>query len=72
MYDGWIRAAEPIGWSVSAAVLTLTYYLAIMPIGLIMRLSGYDPMHRRLDRQANTYWIERPPPADKARYFRQF
>jgi hypothetical protein len=37
-----------------------------------MAAVGYDPMERRFDRAATTYWVERERNVDAARYFRQF
>jgi hypothetical protein len=37
-----------------------------------MRLFGYDPMHRRFDPAAETYWAKRDEEATVERYFRQF
>ncbi|MDP6057691.1 MAG: SxtJ family membrane protein, partial [Pirellulaceae bacterium] len=68
----WMLAAVPIGWSISHAVLALAYYLAVTPIGLAMRLFGYDPMKRRFDAAASSYWDSREPEADRSRYLRQF
>ena len=34
--------------------------------------SGPDPMQRRFEPSAETYWIERSPPTDPDRYFQQF
>ena len=68
----WMSAGEPIGWSVTAIAMLLVFYLAVTPVGLLMRLAGKDPMQRRLDPQAATYWIKRDPVTDKKRYFRQF
>ena len=68
----WTRAASPIGWTISTLVLAVVYYLVLTPIGLIMRVVGYDPMHRKIDRDATTYWIARESQTDAKRYFRQF
>ena len=46
--------------------------LLFTPIGLAMRLVGRDPLRRRFDRQASTYWIKRPEQDETGRYFRQF
>ena len=62
----------PIGWTISHAVLALLYYLLFTPIGLIIRLFGRDPMQRRLDRSAATYWVPHNQDRDAGRYFRQF
>jgi len=72
VYRGWMYAAYPIGWTVSHILLGVIFYLVITPIGLIMRLLGYDPMQRKLDPNAATYWEPRAQVADVKRYFRQF
>lgn len=71
-YLGWLYAAYPIGWTVSHLILLITYYLALTPIGIMMRLLGHDPLQRKLDRKADTYWLKHEEPADNSRYFRQF
>jgi hypothetical protein len=73
VYVGWMGALFPIAWIVSHAVLVLVYYLVITPIGLLMRLFGRDPLQRKFDRSAPSYWQPRPPPRGGVeRYFRQF
>ena len=72
LYLGWLYASYPIGWVISHVVLALVYYLVFTPIGLIMRLCGRDPMNRRLDKSAASYWTEHPMETDPARYFHQF
>ena len=72
IYLGWIHLAYPIGWVVSHTAMAVIYYLVFTPIGLIMRLFGRDPMERRLDRSAASYWVEHAPPTEPGRYFRQF
>ncbi len=72
LYLGWMYAAFPIGFVVSHVILAAIFYLVFTPIGLLMRLVGYDPMHRRFDRGATSYWTEHDPHKDPARYFRQF
>lgn len=72
VWVGWMLAAFPIGWTISHAVLAAVYYLVLTPIGLLMRLVGRDPMRRRLDPRAETYWIEREGRRDSTSYFRQF
>jgi hypothetical protein len=73
VFVGMSYLAWPIGFVVSHVVLALVYYLVFTPIGLVMRLIGYDPMRRLFDPEAGTYWIARDPKAsDAKRYFRQF
>lgn len=72
MFAGWMYMAYPIGWMVSHTLLAIIYFGLLTPIGLIMRAVGYDPMQRRYDRTAATYWVEREPQTEASRYFRQF
>ncbi len=62
----------PVGLVLSFVVLASVYYLVLTPIGLTMRLFGRDPMERRFDRQAETYWTPRREARGAGRYFQQF
>lgn len=65
--------ALPIGFVVSTVLMVVIFFLILTPIGLAMRLAGYDPMRRGEDAAArDTFWIERPPAVDVRRYFRQY
>jgi ABC-type uncharacterized transport system permease subunit len=72
VYLGMIYATLPIGIVVSYVILAATYYLVLTPIGLVLRLCGYDPMQRRFDREAKTYWVPREEEAKMDHVFRQF
>jgi hypothetical protein len=69
---GMAYLSFPIGFVLSFVILALVYYLVLTPTGLLMRLAGRDPMARRFDPRAESYWSPRPEPPDSARYFRQF
>lgn len=71
VFVGMMYAVFPIGFVLSYCILAIVYYLVITPVGLIMRLVGYDPMERKLDREAETYWKVREPSPNSSRYFRQ-
>jgi len=64
--------ALPVSLAVSYLVLALAFYLVLVPIGLMMRLIGYDPMSRPWDRRCESYWVPRKKSRDPARYFRQY
>lgn len=70
----WVLTAVtiPIGLVLSHVILLIAYYLVLTPIGLAMRVVGYDPMTRKIDPDAATYWTPRKPIEDVGRYFRQF
>ena len=71
IYVGWMYAVMPIGVCVSYLVLALTYFLILTPIGLVRRMFG-DPLKRRFDRQATSYWTPVKPRADKRDSLKQF
>jgi hypothetical protein len=74
VYLGMSYLAWPIGFVISHILLAIVYYLVFTPIGLVMRLFGYDPLTRRSDLSAESYWCLRAK-ADAnqtRRYFRQF
>jgi len=62
----------PIGWVVTHVVMALIFYLVVTPVGVIMRLTGRDPMERAFDRSTKTYWKPRRTDHDSARYLRQY
>jgi Saxitoxin biosynthesis operon protein SxtJ len=62
----------PIGWVMTHIVMAVIFYLVVTPLAAIMKLAGRDPMERRFDRSASTYWKSRPTETDPGRYFRQF
>ena len=72
VYIGMSLLAFPATLVVSYAALAVVYYLVLTPIGLLMRLFGYDPMKRRFGSAAKSYWVALHPPADLRSYFRQF
>ena len=72
VYLLWMGASFPIGWTVSHILLGVTYFGLFTLVAGIFRLIGRDALARRLDRGAATYWVRRSPPADVARYFKQF
>ena len=46
--------------------------MVVTPVAVIMRICGRDPMLRKFDPSAKTYWIKRTPGDGTERYFRQF
>lgn len=71
IFVGLSYATYPIGFVASHVVLAIVYYLVFTPIGLIMRSFHYDPLSRRFDTQAPSYWKKRANSKSIASYFRQ-
>ena len=72
LYLGWMYVTMPIGMVVSIILLAIVYFLVVTPIGVLVRLFSHDPMMRRFDPAAQTYWTKMPPTPRPDRYFRQF
>ena len=72
LYLGLTLATFPIGFVVSHVLMGILYYGVFTPIGLLFRIIGRDSMHRKLEPQRASYWIERTPNKSIDRYFRQF
>jgi hypothetical protein len=72
VYLGMTYLAFPIGFVLSHVLLALVYFGVMTPVGWIMKLTGYDPMRRRFDKTASTYWIDRGGERAPESYFRQF
>lgn len=72
VFVGMSFAAWPIGFVVSHVVLALVYYLVVTPIGLVMRVVGYDPMTRRSTGDGASRWVPRDVDRNAESYFRQF
>ena len=54
----WMRLAVALGYINSRILLSLMFYGVFTPYGLVMRLFGRDPLHRRGARR-ESYWIPR-------------
>ena len=58
-YRLWMGLAVVLGFIMTRVILTAMYYLVFTPIALVLRLTGRDPMQRRLDSAAPSYWVEK-------------
>ncbi len=69
----WIKFALVLNWIVTHVLLTIMYYLVIMPMGLMMRLFSEDPLKRRRLPQTESYWEEpEAQPEEFEGYLNQF
>jgi hypothetical protein len=66
----WAKLGQLLHAVVSPLILALLFYGCIAPIGFLMRLTGKDPMQRKFDPAAKSYWIVREPPGPAPETFR--
>jgi hypothetical protein len=57
----WTKIGLLLHALLSPIMLGVLFYVCITPIGYLMRLSREDPLHRRFDPAADSYWIKRDP-----------
>lgn len=68
----WQVITYPIAFVVSHLLLLVTYLGVFLPVGIVMRLLGHDPLQLK-DDDRDSYWNERPTkPTGTDRYFKQF
>lgn len=72
LYLAWMGVAFAVGWTISHALLAAVYFGMMVPLGLVLRVLGRDPLQRAFDRAALTYWSPRQRPTGVDRYFRQY
>lgn len=72
VYLGMSYLAFPVGFVLSYLILVSVYYLVLTPIGLLLRMVGHDPLQRRFDAGAPSYWVKRKQDESLRRYFRQY
>jgi hypothetical protein len=51
----WMLLAEGLSFVTTRIILGLVFFLVVTPIGVVKRLSGWDPLSRRGARSAS-YW----------------
>jgi hypothetical protein len=58
---GWMKVAEVMSAVMTRVILTLTFYLAITPLGVVRRLMGKDTLGLAADPRLDTYWVPVEP-----------
>jgi hypothetical protein len=52
---GWLVLGEALSKVMTTLILGIVYFVVLTPIGLVLRLRGWDPLQRRTAPQAS-YW----------------
>jgi hypothetical protein len=65
-----ILVTFPIGWVISHLLLGAIFYLLVTPIGLVLRLTGHDPLQLKPP-AGNSLWKTPVGKTDPASYLRQ-
>ena len=64
----WMALAEVLSYVSTRIILGIVYFLVITPIGLIKRMTGWDPLNRRAPR-SESYWRDYSPRQRNSRHY---
>ena len=70
IFIGLILASFPIGWVVSHILLGFIFYGIVTPIGLILRMTGHDPLQLKPP-PGDSLWKNPTGKTDSGSYLRQ-
>ena len=59
LYHAWMKFGELAGWINTRIILFILFYLVVFPVGLVMKLFGADPLHRKAEPAAPSYRVVR-------------
>lgn len=68
----WFRIGLLLHAVVNPVVMSLIFWVTVVPMGLIMRAAGKDLLRLKRDPGAQTYWIGRDPGPERGSMSRQF
>ncbi len=57
LYLVWMKFGDIAGWINTRIILFLLFFFVIFPVGLLMKLFGSDPLHRKADGKVDTYRV---------------
>lgn len=55
VFRGWVTIGNMLGWVNTRIILGLMFYVLLMPVGLVMKLIGKDPLARSIDKKRSSY-----------------
>jgi len=58
----WTKFGLALHRVTNPILMGAVFFLAVTPTAFMMKLLGKDPLRRRIDRSAKSYWIDREPP----------
>ena len=65
VYKVWMTIGLCLGWINTRIILSIMFYLIILPTGLILRLAGKDPMTRSIIKEQKSYRVTSTVPDKK-------
>lgn len=65
---GWMKLAELLARIVTPIILGVVFFLIVTPIGVVKRMTGWDPLGRRAGRR-DSYWVPYSPRQHDPKHF---
>lgn len=62
IYRVWMTIGLCLGWVNTRIILSIMFYLIILPTGAVMRLFGKDPMARTITKEQKSYRVNSTVP----------
>ncbi len=63
----WMKFAHVLGIVMTYVIVTLTFFLVMTPMGLMLRLFGKDLLSLKLNKSAASYWLKVDPEGPSSR-----
>jgi len=55
LYIAWMKIGHVLGWINTRIILGIVFFLVFLPVALLFRVTGHDPMRRKLDLGVSSY-----------------
>lgn len=67
-HNTWMRFAAALGYVNGRVLLAILFYGIFTPLGLMLKLTAWDPLNRRRKKSAS-YWVPRVRPRQSREQF---
>ncbi len=57
VYVGWMTIGHGLGWVNTRIILGIMFYAVFLPVGLVFKILGKDPMSRALIKDQESYRV---------------
>ena len=61
VYWLWMKLVHLLGWVNTRLLLGIIFFVIITPMAIVMKVFGRDALNRKIEKDADSYWISRPP-----------
>ena len=69
VYRGWMRIGILISKVTTPIIMGAVFYIAIVPMGIVLKVIRWDAMKRKFDNNLTTYRVESNKPSSLERPF---